>query len=333
MKTDSRNKNSGNETLYILKVWAAFSVIAIHFGFLGQLGVFYKVIARFAVPLFFMISGFYSFNISEVKLKQRIKKMSLLIIFSTSFYFLIDFFLQLTTGNLRTIFERFSLNNIFNFIVFNRISDLVGTLATPLWFLYALLYIYIYLLLTNKKWLFNKILTLVILCLSFMIEFKTNNTLLYRNFLFMGVPLFSLGMYFAQIQRQIKDCKYFKNFFIIGIIISGILTVVEFIFLGANFELYISSLLISCLFMLFSIKYPRIWTMNSVINIGKKNVTFIYISHQFVILLFKTFVKNGIVYKVGTFLIFLVCIILSIIFNYIIKIISNWYLKEKTNII
>ncbi|CMY52615.1 transmembrane protein [Streptococcus pneumoniae] len=56
MKTDARTKKRENETLYILKVWATFSVIAIHFGFLGQIGVFYKVLARFAVPLFFMIS-------------------------------------------------------------------------------------------------------------------------------------------------------------------------------------------------------------------------------------------------------------------------------------
>ena len=73
MKTDARIKKRENETLYILKVWATFSVIAIHFGFLGQIGVFYKVLARFAVPLFFMISGFYSFSISEEKLKKRIK--------------------------------------------------------------------------------------------------------------------------------------------------------------------------------------------------------------------------------------------------------------------
>lgn len=32
MKTDARTKKRENETLYILKVWATFSVIAIHFG-------------------------------------------------------------------------------------------------------------------------------------------------------------------------------------------------------------------------------------------------------------------------------------------------------------
>lgn len=333
MKTDARTKKRENETLYILKVWATFSVIAIHFGFLGQIGVFYKVLARFAVPLFFMISGFYSFSISEEKLKKRIKNLSLLIISSTSFYFLLDVFLQLTQGNLRVVFERFTFNNIFNFLVFNQISALIGSLATPLWFLYALLHVYIYLFFSNKKWIFNTILTVIILCCSFIIELKANSALFYRNFLFMGVPFFSFGMYFAQIQRKIINYKHFKELFIIGIMISGFLTLIEYTFLGANFELYVSSVIISCMLMVFSIKYPQLWTLDFAVNIAKKNATFIYISHQFVILLFKTYVRDGIAYKIGTFLIFLACVIMSIIFNYIVDIISRCCIKEKQDII
>lgn len=41
------------------------------------------------------------------------------------------------------IFQNFNLTNIIRFVIFNRISDLIGYLATPLWYLFAILYIYI----------------------------------------------------------------------------------------------------------------------------------------------------------------------------------------------
>lgn len=70
-----------NSTLHAIKVLACFSVVAIHIWLPGKIGAFYQIISRFAVPMFFLISGFYSYNIS----KNRIKKIFRLILRSTFF--------------------------------------------------------------------------------------------------------------------------------------------------------------------------------------------------------------------------------------------------------
>ncbi|HGQ0357184.1 TPA: acyltransferase, partial [Streptococcus pneumoniae] len=45
-----------NSTLHAIKVLACFSVVAIHIWLPGKIGAFYQIIARFAVPMFFLIS-------------------------------------------------------------------------------------------------------------------------------------------------------------------------------------------------------------------------------------------------------------------------------------
>ena len=66
------NKVMDNTTLHAIKTLACFSVVAIHIWLPGKIGAVYQIIARFAVPMFFLISGFYSYNISKSKIQQRI---------------------------------------------------------------------------------------------------------------------------------------------------------------------------------------------------------------------------------------------------------------------
>lgn len=57
MKTEKGRREIPN--LYILEGIACLAVITIHIGFPGTIGVIVNVIARFAVPLFFIVSGFF----------------------------------------------------------------------------------------------------------------------------------------------------------------------------------------------------------------------------------------------------------------------------------
>lgn len=67
-----------NTTLHAVKALACFSIVSLHFLMPGEFGVFYQIVARFAVPFFMMLSGYYSFNISREKVKYRLKQMLLL---------------------------------------------------------------------------------------------------------------------------------------------------------------------------------------------------------------------------------------------------------------
>ena len=75
-----------NNTLELLKVFAAYMVVFIHVIFSGYVGTAIETLARFAVPFFFVISGFYSYGISTQKIKKRIKKILILIVFAVFSY-------------------------------------------------------------------------------------------------------------------------------------------------------------------------------------------------------------------------------------------------------
>ena len=60
-----------NYTLELLKLFASYMVVFIHVLFYGQTGVIMDTLARFAVPLFFLVSGYYSFQIRDEKIKKE----------------------------------------------------------------------------------------------------------------------------------------------------------------------------------------------------------------------------------------------------------------------
>ena len=54
-------------------------VVFIHVLFYGKLGVVIDALARFAVPFFFLVSGYYSYQIPCEKIKKRIRKILILL--------------------------------------------------------------------------------------------------------------------------------------------------------------------------------------------------------------------------------------------------------------
>ena len=60
-----------NYTLELLKLFASYMVVFIHIMFYGEMGIIMDTLARFAVPLFFLISGYYSFQIKPEKSQKE----------------------------------------------------------------------------------------------------------------------------------------------------------------------------------------------------------------------------------------------------------------------
>ena len=67
--------NQKNYTLELLKLFASYMVVFIHVPFNGKIGDVAVALARFAVPLFFFISGYYSFQIKPAKIIKRMKNI------------------------------------------------------------------------------------------------------------------------------------------------------------------------------------------------------------------------------------------------------------------
>ena len=311
------NKMKYNTTLLAIKVVACFSVVALHIWLPGKIGAVYQIIARFAVPMFFLISGFYSCNLSKDKIKQRIKKISRLILLSTFFYTMIFAYMLWQEKNVQFLMQIFNFTSIIRFIIFNRISDLIGSLATPLWYLYAILYIYLYLYFSNKRLLLTKQSIVLLLVFAFLIEFMISDSIFYRNFLFMGIPFFGMGILFAQMKERIIHSRMITILLILGMILFPILVFLEYYILGNSFELYISSILAVIMLMLFAIKKPNAIDIGILNEIGEKYTTFIYITHQFVILIFTVLVSNTYILKFGTIIVFLICYGLGRLFQFV----------------
>ena len=219
--------------------------------------------------------------------------------------------------NLQFLIHIFNLTSIIRFVIFNRISDLIGSLATPLWYLYAILYIYLYLYFSKKRLLLTKLSIVLLLVFAFIIEFMIGDSIFYRNFLFMGLPFFGMGILFAQMKERIIHSKMITISLIFGMILFPILVLLEYYFLGNSFELYISSILAVIMLMLFAIKKPNAIDIGILNEIGEKYTTFIYITHQFVILIFTVLVSNTYILKFGTIFIFLICYGLGKLFQFV----------------
>ena len=58
-----------NNTPELLKLFASYMVVFVHVIFSGYIGVAAETLARFAVPFFFLISGFYSYLGLPIKIK------------------------------------------------------------------------------------------------------------------------------------------------------------------------------------------------------------------------------------------------------------------------
>ena len=70
-----------NECLNLLKCAACFGVVFIHVPFPGYLGDVIKSLSMFAVPLFYMIAGYYSYGCDYEKIKRRFIKICKIFVF------------------------------------------------------------------------------------------------------------------------------------------------------------------------------------------------------------------------------------------------------------
>ena len=72
MAISGTRKTTRNESLEWLKLMASFFVVFIHVKFPEPAGSLATALARFAVPLFFAVSGYFSFGTKPGKLGKRL---------------------------------------------------------------------------------------------------------------------------------------------------------------------------------------------------------------------------------------------------------------------
>lgn len=329
--------NQRNNTLEIIKLFASYMVVFIHVLFYGRLGVIMDALARFAVPLFFLISGFYSYRIKPEKIKKRIKQLVILLIFSSILYtfFNVSMLVGDNSDAIVTYFRKyFNLETLINLFVFN-----IPVSAYHLWYLLAIIYVYIIFYFAtifrfNEKVVFFLSFSLLFLhillgeCLSALGIVLP--TLIVRNFALMGIPFFALGLFAKKHEHKWESIPDYV--LIIAVIIGVVETLLSRYFLGKN-ELYIGSLFIlfavSATFIKYSTaKYPPF------INTLTGCSTYIYIIHILVSQIIKEiYVLLYINIDTSVFLAYLhpiiVCIVSTALAYFAMRITNAISLKKK----
>lgn len=278
-----------NQYVDLLKAIACIIVIFLHCplpGFIGE-GIIYGL--RFSVPVFFMVSGYYSQAKSHDWIWTKAKYILKLLLFTELFYgvwFLVKNCIIEQTSIQGTIASAFANKNVLEVIF-------CGTLFNgTLWYLYAMFWTWIMVYVLRKKGILNKcyILIPILLAVQILGRAYVQNThdidkwvFLFRNALTFGLPFTLLGAWIAEKKEVLIDkISMKKNLLIIAV--GFFLIVVEFLIFGQYMDTHVSTVLISTGLFLYAIRkqgaVPRF--LQWVIPIGAKWYTWIYLSHIFI---------------------------------------------------
>lgn len=291
-----------NKSLYTLQAIACISVIFIHCRFPGNLGLAIDYFARFAVPLFFMVSGYFSYSANKEKIKKKIFKQLSLFSVSISLYFVYMNLLYYITINNYSILDNlqkiFSIQNILEFSLFNYTSAIIS----HLWFILALICCFIFRYFTmnkdgEKKYKFIPFiifLTYIVQIYFLVVLAQGNLKILVRNWFAMGIPFFILGYNLNHYKEKIYKLSNIK--LIVTAILGIVLIFIEKFILnritdGVLLEFYLGNILFVISMFILAINNPNLLNYNFITTIGEKYSLNIYILHYGVIRFFKDIIE------------------------------------------
>ena len=285
-----------NIFLDLFRYVLVFFVISIHYNSSSN----FMSIFRVAVPMFFMISGFY--NYTDCKDKRLSKcynfmKSSLkYLLIGTSIYFVYDIYKCIFNGkSVVSFFSRlFYKDFCSDFFLFN----ISNTSGYHLWFLIALFvcslihYIFVKFDKCKLYYVITPILLVIVFCMNGYLHliFDYSQPLEhYRNVVFMGLPLFFIGFLLG----KLKDKRFSKR-------TNALFALLSFYFLIfslfekniTTMEFYSSSVFASAFLLLFINSLPAIDNKATKFFykwIGKNSVFYIYILH---IMVYEIFVEG-----------------------------------------
>lgn len=314
-------------------------IVFIHCDFPGQLGDIVNTIARFAVPIFFMVSGYFNYSASKEKLKSRVLKLLKIFAISSVLYIAYDNFENLYINGNNNFIEynlaKLNLQNIFNLVVFN----FTHFIYSHLWFILALMYCYIFRILTKDKKvekIYKYIPILIIVGYVLNIYFLTKSlsmVYLTRNWILMGVPFYILG---HLIKGNTNKITKISKLNIIFLAIAGlVLSVIERLILKSNniwrLEIYIGSIIFAVSIFILAVKEPKLINIKLFKTIGEKYSLNIYIIHYLIIEILRKVVINKFDININGYILPIAVFIISYIFSIIIYKLQEVINSKKEN--
>lgn len=264
--TTTAPKRQRNLSLEVCKLVASFFVVFIHVPFPWPAGEFVLCLARFAVPMFFAISGWYSYRADAGKLLRRMGHVLLLELTGIVIMELWWAFAAVYTGWNALDALKQSLPNgesLKLWLFFN--EDPFGG---QLWYLsasafsYAVLWLYTRLGLSRNGYRPLYILGLILLCSHFaMGELSrfTGLTVFFkipRSGLFYGLPMFLMGLFLRE-HRDVLLEKLKTSRLVLLMILGTGMSLAEWKYFGV-YDLYLGLLVNVPALLLLTCRHPGV---------------------------------------------------------------------------
>lgn len=305
----------------VLKCVAAFLVVAIHYG-----PYWMNPISRIAVPLFFMITGYYFVTFSAAsKFRKHFRKILIMTISASLFYGFVSLSSAIYSGTFDNwIDSKFNLKTIAVYTLFD-----LDLFQIHLWYFYALAYdlLIIYFLVRKKKTHYLYYAIPLMLLVFFLLRYLRYPNCYYRNWLFEGLPCISIGMFIREYEEKIKSLftdTQLIVFALFSLILCSFELLLHNLIWGGQIvsEMYVFSIPVSVCLLCLAVKNPSIGENTNIIKIGSVYSPYIYILHMFVgQYLLVINLDEYPLFKTG--IIFLESLLLSIFYIYLKKLIKS----------
>ncbi len=315
-----------NNCLNLLKFVACFGVVFIHVPFPGIFGEIIKYLSGFSVPLFFMISGYYSYGCDYKKIKSKLIKILKILLFTYILYLFYNIIMSIKNSDFPGwLIRYYNFHNIILSIVFCTIWW-----AIPLWYLIAMSEVYLVWMIVVKKGLQSKftsftfVLLLLELILTIYVDSVGINWYYKTNFICRAMSWFMLG-YLIKEKYENKLDKI-SNIKLLCVVFLGSFIILSFIFFKPTINYSCLGLLfISPALFLIGIKNPDIKINKFIEFIGDKLSMYIYIFHLIISWLIISRIKlfginiDGIYSYIHPIFTLIATILISSIFYFILK--------------
>lgn len=334
------------ELINALKIIAAFFVVGIHVHFPGDFGRAFVAVARFAVPFFFMVSGFFSCyddkTVLNAKYKRKISHVTVLFLGGTMLYFLFNLAVSVVNSDVKNyLSELLTAENFIGFLLFNHtcVSDF-------LWFLPALIYVYAVFFVLEKKGITKKMYFLVPLLfiagvlLRELPEFIDGMPSLFskaylcRNWLFVGLPFFMTGHYIRNNEEQLTTKISDISLILIMLISTAEAVVADM--LHVQKALYIGTFFAVVSLFVFSLKKEGKIKSGKIAYLGAEYSLYVYIFHVMVKNVLTKIFSTGIFASVSEmlvpvmpFIVFALSLFASAVYVYLKKFLKTKLRREK----
>lgn len=274
-----------NDCLNVWKGIAAFAVVLIHCTLPGVPGEIIKGIARFAVPLFFLISGYFAYGREDAVLRRREIHILRLYVGAVAVYYLWAasryFLSQRTFAQMGAELFPDGGRTVSDLLFFNRTA-----MAPHLWFMGALVYCYLFYRLLARKRLEERAYLLIPVLLAANLLLGEGRGLTgiavpvrwIRSFWLTGFPFFLWGSWFACREKQGR-LQLHRGAGMALVAGGMLLSSVECLWSGYD-ELYVGSILTAGGLFSLALAFADLGKGSLLARIGERDSANIYLWHM-----------------------------------------------------